>query len=230
MECSRHGWFDRLPGTHEVAALVNECLALLIRGQFPEDRCRNVLREIQDGLVIVRVRVGRLVEECVERVVLAMRERVVLVRVTLGASPSHPHPRLASGGNAILDRGDTVFLVVRSAFGVVHGVAMEAGGDEFFVRGLAEQVPGELENGEAVERHVLVQRFDDPVPIRPDGPEGVLLVAHGIRVAGKVKPHACPTLAEGAGIQQSIHQGFVSIGRSVGYERIYRFWSRRETG
>ena len=159
-----------------------------------------------------------------------MRQRVVLVRVTLGASPSHPHPRLASGGNAILDRGDTVFLVVRSAFGVVHGVAMEAGGDEFFVRGLAEQVPGELENGEPVERHVLVQSFDDPVAIRPDGPEGVLFVAHGIRVPGKVKPHSRPTLAEGAGIQQSIHQGSVSIGRSVGYERIYRFGSRRETG
>ena len=59
----RYGRLDRLPRTHEVAALVNECLALFIRGQFPEDRCRYVLCELQNGFVVVGVRIGSLVEE-----------------------------------------------------------------------------------------------------------------------------------------------------------------------
>ena len=159
-----------------------------------------------------------------------MRQRVVLVRVALGASPSHPHPRLAGGGDAILHCGDTVFLVVRSTLGIVHRVAMEARGDELVGGGLGQQVPGELQNGKPVERQVLVQCSDYPVPIWPDRAEGVLLVAHRVRVAGKVKPHPRPALAERAGIQQSIHQGFVRIGRTVGHERIYRFGSGRETG
>ena len=107
---------------------------------------------------------------------------------------------------------------------------MEARGDELVGGGFGQQVSGELQNGKPVERDVLVQCPDYPVPIWPDRPEGVLLVTHRVCVAGKIKPHACPALAEGAGIQQSIHQGFVRIGRAVGHERIYRFGSGRETG
>ncbi len=142
-------------------------------------------------------------------------DRVVLVRMALGAAPCEPHPCLPGRRDAVLHRRVPELFVVGASFRVGHRVAMEAGRYQIVLGRLREQVAGQLECGEAVEREVLVQGSDHPVPIGPDRAQAVFLVAHRICVAGQVQPDPGPALAIGGRAEQAVDQSVVRTGRVV---------------
>ena len=60
---------------------------------------------------------------------------------------------------------------------------------------LGQQVAGELLDRELVERHVVVQGFDDPIAIGPHLALAVDRVAVAVGIAGLVEPVAAPAFA-----------------------------------
>ena len=85
-----------------------------------------------------------------------------------------------------------------------------------------QQIPGELEHAEAVERHVVVDRRDHPVAIDVgEGPGAILLVAVAVRVTREVQPVTAPAFAEMRRAQQPIYQPLIRIRPRVGHELAY---------
>ena len=74
--------------------------------------------------------------------------------VAAGAAERHAQP----GGRGRFDAIDNVFVLVllrnRAAFEVDHVIAIEAGGDDLRLRGMRQQVAGNLFDRELVVRHV----------------------------------------------------------------------------
>ena len=158
----------------------------------------------KQGRVGGQIGVLALIEQGEEAVVIDLGDRIVLVRVTLGAADGEAHPDLHRRVHAILHRGHAEFLVVRAAFVIGHRVAMKGGGDLLILGRIRQQIAGELFDGELVERHVLVQGIDHPVAIQPDVAPQVLLIAAGVGIACEVEPQARPVLAEARGVEQRI--------------------------
>jgi hypothetical protein len=163
-----------------------------------------------------------------EPVVLALGDRVVLVGVALGAADRQPEPDGAGrrrpvghGVEAELQRVDPPLLVE-------HRVAVEPGGDLLRRGGVRQQVPGELLDGEPVERHVGVERVDHPVAVRPDGARPVLLVAVGVGVPGQVEPPPRPPLAVVRRGEEPVHHLLVGVRRLVREEGIHLRRRRRQ--
>ncbi|MFO1499860.1 MAG: hypothetical protein U1G07_15950 [Verrucomicrobiota bacterium] len=112
--------------------------------------------------------VAGIIEEGVKPVVLVVGDRVVLVGVALGTHHRQPKPGGGSSRDAVLDGFRAVFFRVTAAFIVDFGVAIEAGGD-FLVQGsVRQEIAGKLLDRESVKGHVVVERVDDPIPIRPN--------------------------------------------------------------
>ena len=228
MEGGGHAGLDPLAAVHEVARPVHERLAALGSGELAEDRRGHVLAHLQRRAVVVPVGVRRLVEEGVERIEFRVRNGVVLVGVALGAAPGESHPRLPGRGDPVLDGGVAKLLVVGAALRVGHRVAVKPRRDQVVGGRIRQQIPGELADRELVEGHVVVQRIDDPVAIGPDRPQAVLLVAHRVRVARQVQPHAGPPLAVRRGIQETVHKVRVGFWGRVGSKRVSLLRGRRQ--
>ena len=155
------------------------------------------------------------VHEREEAEVLRVRDRVELVRVALGTAHREPEPDGAGHVRAI-DHGVVAELErVDAAFFVQHRVAVESGGDDLLAGGVRNHVSGELLDAEAIERHVVVEGFDDPIAVGPDGATAVLFVAVGVGVAGEVQPAAGPAFPIVRRREQVIDDLFKSLGRFV---------------
>ncbi len=197
------------------------CSSLLFQlGDLPVDLAKMLVDlgcgRGDHGRLVGLIGVCRLVEDRIELVVFLIRERVVLVAVALGAAHRQAHPDLHRGVDAVLDRGHAELLVVGSAFGVGHRVAMKGRGD-LLVEGRAwQQVAGDLLDGELVVGKVAVQGVDDPVAIAPDGAERIGAVAGGIGVTCQVQPHPCPPLAEGRVVQEPVDGSLIGTRGLVG--------------
>src|SRR5205823_912324 len=89
----------------------------------------------------------------------------------------------------VLDGAGAELLLVRGGGAVPEGVAVEA--RRHLLRGgcAGQQVARELLDGELVERHVAVDRVDDPVAPAPRvAADAVILVAVALGEAGEVEP------------------------------------------
>ena len=193
-------------------------------------------REIQSRLEVARaiaersaleVAVGKEGEKA-EVVLLA--EWIVLVVVALRARQRRAQPHRRGGVDAIDE--DFVARLVRidATLFVGHRVAVEAARDLLLSGGIGKHVAGDLLDGERVERHVAVQRVDDPVAVLPHRAAVVFFVAVGVRIAREVEPRARPSFAVVRRGEQSIHDPVVGVARGVGHERIEILWRRRQTG
>ena len=67
---------------------------------------------------------------------------------------------------------------------------MKSRGDQLRLSGVRQQVTCQLLDSEPVERHVLVERTNDPVPVRPDVPEVIEMQPVRVRIPGGVEPVA----------------------------------------
>ena len=145
-------------------------------------------------------------------VVFAVRDRVVLVSVALGAHQGQAEPGRSRGADAVGHGMKAELQRIDPALFVEHRVAVEAGGDPLIGRGVRQHVAGDLFDRELIERQVFVERVDHPVAERPHRPRAVLLVAVGVRVPGQVEPAAGPALAVVRRCQQSIDQLRIGVG------------------
>ena len=162
--------------------------------------------------------VGRVVEEGVEAVVLLVGDRVVLVRVALGAVQGETEPGRADSRHPILHRLGPVFLGVAAALVVDLGVPVEPGGDALGQGGLGQQVSGQLVDGEPVEGLVAIEGVDHPLAVGPDGPGEVDLITVGVGVARQVEPTPSHVLAVVGRGQEAVDQGLVGAVGRVGDE------------
>ena len=145
---------------------------------------------------VVVVGVLGLIEVGEELVVLTLRDRVVLVAVTLRTAHRQPHPDLERRIHAVLHSGDAKLFVVGSALVVDHRVAMEGSRENLLGRRVGEQVASELLARELVIRQVAVVGVDQPVSVTPHRAHQVFLVALRVGIARDVEPHPCPTFTE----------------------------------
>ena len=108
----------------------------------------------------------------------------------------------------------------------LHGVAMETRRDTVGNRGVRQHVPGELGDGELVERHVVGVGIDHPVTKEPYLPQAICRVATGVGVPGLIEPILSSALREGRRSEKLVDDFFRCRRRSVGKERIQFLGSR----
>ena len=155
------------------------------------------IAEAQHRRLVRAVRVRRVVQERQEAEVFGLRDRVVLVRVTLGTGHRRAHPHGHRRVDPIDHRDVAELLVAGPAFVVRQGVAVERGRGQLVVRRVRQQVAGELFDRELVERQVAVEGFDDPIAVRPNCARGVVRVPRAVGVPGQVEPHSRPVFPVG---------------------------------
>ena len=163
-------------------------------------------RRGEPRLLITAVRVGGLIEQIEEPVVLGVADGVVLVAVALRAAGGQPHPDLHARVHPVLHGEHAELLVVRAPLRVGHGVPVERGGQARVHRRVRDQVPRELLEGELIKGQVPVVRLDHPVAVAPDRPKRVGAVPAAIRVAGEVEPDRRPALRVLRRGEQPVHR------------------------
>ena len=186
------------------------------------------LGEVGRGDVVGRF-VG-VVQQRHQRIIIRVQDRVVLMRVALGAVERQAHPSGPRDGDAIDHGVEAVLVGIRAAFFVEHRVAMEAGGDEIVGRGIGQEVARELPDAELVVRHVRVQGLHDPVAVGPDRAGAILLEAVGVGVAGEVQPAARPAFAVAGRSHQAVDELLVGVGGLVVHEGVGFLGRRRHSG
>ena len=72
---------------------------------------------------------------------------------------------------------DAILLGDAAALAIDHVVAVEAGGQNLFVRRIRQKITGQLLNRELIERHVVVERTNHPVAPGPHRTLTVTLIA-----------------------------------------------------
>ena len=103
---------------------------------------------------------------------------------------------------------------------------MKAGGDLLVDRGIQEQVAGNLVDHELIERHVRVERANQPVAIGPIVADLIRLVPVAVGVASQVEPRQRPPLAVVLGGEQPVDHSLVSVRRRV-VDEPFDFFGRR---
>ncbi len=111
------------------------------------------------------------VEECAERVVVGLLDRIVLVVVAARAADREPQER---GSERVVRALDHVLGFVlgvdRAVLGRALADAQIRRREDLLARRIRQQIAGELPRGELVERPVARERVDDPVAVRPEQP------------------------------------------------------------
>ena len=109
-----------------------------------------LLRRVDGDLRLVAI-----VEKREHPVVLGVRQRIVLVAVALRTLNRQAQHSLADGVHAVEHRFHAELLGIDAALLVDHRVPQEARRHELVLRGLGQQVAGDLLDEELVVRHVL---------------------------------------------------------------------------
>ena len=160
------------------------------------------------------------VQEGKQAVVIALRQRVVLVVVALGTSERQPHPD-GRGRADPVDHGMEAKLErIDPALFVEHRVAVKSRGHDLIARRVGQHVARQLLDRKLVERQIAIQRRDHPVAIGPDDARFVFLVAIGVGIAGEVQPATCPAFSIVRRGQQPIDESLVSVRRRVVHEGV----------
>ncbi len=206
----RDGVVHGLPEPGQPAVEVGELP--LLRGRRQHDRGR------RRGDVAVEAGIGRRIEEGVERVELAGRERVELVVVADGALAGEAEPDVRDRGRAVHGVTEEELVVDRSALAGRHVAPREAGGRLLVAAGVRQEVAGDLLDGEAVERHVGVEGLHDPVAVGPHLPLVVEVEAVRVGIAGGVEPVPGHLLAVVGAGEQAIDEPLVGVRGGIGEE------------
>ena len=112
-----------------------------------------------------------------------MEKGIVFMGVALGARHRNSHPN----GHGRIDSVDNCriakLFVVGPPLTIGHRVAMECSGHEICLSGMVKQVAGQLLDRKLFDRHIPIERVDDPISIRPDSPWRIIGVASRVGVA-----------------------------------------------
>ena len=117
------------------------------------------------------------VQEGEQSEILVVREWVELVRVALGALRREAEHRLAHAVDPVEHLGHPEFLGDDRPLFVEHAVAEEAGRHDLVLRGVWQQIAGDLLDHELVERQIAIEGGDHPVAPGPHVAGQILLIA-----------------------------------------------------
>ena len=123
-----------------------------------------------------------------QRVVVALRDRIVFVIVALRARHRQAHPCRRRRVHAVEKIVPALLLRDRAALAVQQMIAIESGRDELIARRIRQQIAGELFDRKLVERHVRIQRTHHPIAPHPLKRIAVLLKAIAVRKPRRVEP------------------------------------------
>ena len=127
-------------------------------------------------------------------------------------------------------RGPAARRARTAALGAGAMVAMEGGGDALVQRGIGEKVAGNLLDGELIERHVAIERVDDPVAPPPHFTDAVGLIPIGIAIARCFHPAEGHALGISRRRQQPVDDFLVRARGFVVQERMHFDRRGRQTG
>ena len=108
-------------------------------------------------------------------------------------------------------------------------IAVETGGDLLRERRVGKKIAGKLFDRELIERHIRIERVDDPLTPFPDLAVRVILVTARVCVPSQIEPLLRLPLTVAFRLQKTIHLGFVSVGTLVSQEIIDLRRSRRQS-
>ena len=131
--------------------------------------------------------------------------------VAAGALEGQAEEGGAEGVHAVDDVGDAELLLDDAALLVLHVEAVEGRREALVLRGVRQQVAGELPRDELVEGEVLVERLDDPVAVRPHGAVAIHLVAVRVGEAREVQPVGGHPLAVARRGEETVDELFVRV-------------------
>ncbi len=157
---------------------------------------------------------------------LALRDRVVLVVVALRTLQRRTEPHGRGRRRAVEQPFPARFVGVDAALVVAHRVAVEAGRQHSLVAAIGQQVAGQLQQREAIERQVAVVGIDDPVAPLPHRARRIEVEAVGVGVAREVEPRQRPAFAVVRRREQAVDDALVGLWRCIGEERV-EFGRRR---
>ena len=161
-------------------------------GGQQEGRGRNRTREVGIEPAFVDV-----VEEREEFVVLLMADRIELVTVTASTLGGEPQKCGSEGVHPVGHVLDPEFLFDAAALIGLTMQSIERRRQALVGGRVGEQITCQLPGHEIVVGKVLIERPDDPVPVRPHRPINVALIAVRIRETSQVQPGGGHSLAEG---------------------------------
>ena len=169
-------------------------------------------------------------EERLHRVEIALRERVELVIVTLGAPQRAAQPHRRHRAHAIGAVLGEIFLGLQPALGGSAIQTIVGRRHPLLHRGVGHQIAGQLFAREFVERLVVAESMQHVVAVRPGGKGVVAVESAGIGVAHHVQPAHRLLLRIARRGQQAIHQLLVRVGRRVLLEGRDFLGCRRNAG
>jgi hypothetical protein len=144
------------------------------------------------------VRFVRVIQEREHPVILFLRERIVFMVVALRALNGHAENALADGVHAVEHRLHAELFGLDAAFFVDHRIAQKAGGDFLILRGIRQQIAGNLVDDELVVGQVAVEGVDHPVAIEPDEARACLFRSRRNRRSGPRRASAGPIFRRSA--------------------------------
>ena len=168
-----------------------------------------------------------------EAVEITLRERVVLVVVTLRASHRGPEEDGCRIADAVGRIDREVFLRLRPTFArrLIHPVQTRRDLPTVLLEfRTLQQVSGKLFNDKPVKRLVLVEAVDHVVAIKPHAAVGIFVVPDRVRVPDQVKPIQRQSLAVVFRPKQPLNDFLVRFGRPIGQKRVELLGSRRQPG
>ena len=172
--------------------------------------------------------VGVDVEVGVKLVVLLLRNRIVLVVVTLGTFHRQAQPDIGGRLDTVDIVLDAVLLLDQPALVSRAVVAVEAGSHLILERRVLELVAGQLLHREFVEPFVVVVRADHPVAPRPHEPHAVVVKHARVAVPRCVHPRQCHPLAVTLARQQRVNKHLVGVRVGVVDEPLDSLRRRRQ--
>ena len=150
------------------------------------------------------------------------------MRVAARAGHGETKPDRAGRLDTVESVFGLVFIFDGAALAGAHVAADVTGGNFLHGRRVRQQIARKLFGRELVERHVLVERVDDPLAVFPDAPFRIDMVAMRVGVARRIKPVTRLVLAVSRRVEQTVHQLFVGVLIPIGKERVHflRCWGQ----
>ncbi len=170
------------------------------------------------GLFPGRIFIPGIIEKGHGIIVFFVLYRVVGVTVALYATDRGALPDLESGIGTVDHGGYPELFIVGAPFVVVHGVPVERGRDQLVYGRVGQQVARQLLDGELIVGHVLVERLDHPIAVRPHTAAQVFFIALGIGIACQIKPPARPFFTKSGLGQEAVYIGCIgdlAIGKGI---------------
>ena len=106
--------------------------------------------------------------------------------VALGTLGGNTKDSFAHGVNAIKDAFNSKLLGLGPTFFVGHGIPEISSCNAIILSWIWNEVASDLFNDEVIIRHVIINRFDNPVAVEVHLSRQVLFIARRVGVAGNV--------------------------------------------